>query len=105
MQRFIGILTLAQMETSLARLDDAQKAHEEMLEEEKEQSVFLLNEIAKVQEEGALKGKDSLAQIYLDQLTYDLHRITHNQERRLEMMAGRRKTIELFMKWDQIIAA
>jgi len=105
MQRFIAILTLAQMETSLTRLDDAQKAHEEMMKEEKEQSTFLLEEIARVQEEGALGQKDSLAQIYLDQLNYDLKRITINQARRLEMMIGRRKTIELFMKWDQVLAA
>lgn len=104
MQRFISILTLAQIETSLSRLDDAQKAHEEMLEAEEQETATLVAEIARVKLEATLE-KDSLSQIYLSQLEYDLSRVTHNQARRVEMLVGRRKTIELFLKWDSSIAA
>lgn len=104
MQRFIQILTEAQIHTSLARLEDARLAHEEMLEDEKDQTAKLEAEIARVQQED-LSDEYSLAQIYLSQLQYDLARITRDQARRVEMLAGRRKTIELFIKWDSVIAA
>lgn len=104
MKRFIDILTLAQIETSLARLDDARVAHEEMLEEEAERATMLQAEINRVKEEDST-DEHSLARIYLDHLAYELSTITRDQARRVEMLAGRRKTIELFMKWDQVIAA
>jgi hypothetical protein len=105
MQKFIGILTLAQMETSLARLEEARRYHEGLIEEEKEQATYLQAEIARVRAEGVLEEDACLARIYLGQLEYDLNRIDHNQARRVEMLEGRRKTIELFMKWDSVIAA
>jgi len=104
MQRFIQILTTAQIETSLDRLEDARRAHEEMIEEEKGLTTKLEAEIARVEQED-LSDEHSLTRIYLEQLHYDLACIKRDQARRVEMLAGRRKTIELFLKWDSAIAA